>query len=238
MDIDQVEAEVLYTDVQGGPGSTKPVTTKDHGDLRGVELRRGRVLLARSEAAARGVPGPDPRHRCRRARRSASAEGACPPAPAVPTDIGFAPYWDKVYDPLWDTIEETGITISQHVGAMQYSTSRPRPHAAQGHQQSLPPIFMSESLAGWIVSGIRTPPATSGRAGGSGPRLIPYMLDRLDRMQHRHGWDHFDMPITELPSFYWRRNMAATFEEDELGIAARPYRCREPPLATDYPHPD
>ena len=68
---------------------------------------------------------------------------------------------------------------------------------------------------------------------------IPYYLERLDTMVG-HGWDTFaDKPISEKPSFYWHRNMAATFEQDLVGVRNR-YDIGIENLmsATDYPHPD
>jgi predicted TIM-barrel fold metal-dependent hydrolase len=47
------------------------------------------------------------------------------------------------------------------------------------------------------------------------------------------------MPLNELPSYYWSHNMAATFEEDELGLELRDRIGVDNLLwATDYPHPD
>ena len=45
--------------------------------------------------------------------------------------------------------------------------------------------------------------------------------------------------IQELPSFYFHRNMMATFEEDVFGVEQR-HRIGVDNLmwATDYPHPD
>ena len=245
MDIDQVEAEVLYTDVQGGAGfyeagDDEAITaTFEAWNSAAVEFcsHDPKRLLA-----VYPVPIHDIDAGVHEVERLAAEGARALQLPLYPLDIGFAPYWDKVYDPLWDTIEETGITISQHVGAMQYlldlAVHDPTPPKAI--MQSLPPIFMSEALAGWIVSGIfERHPRLQVVLVEAGLGWIPYMLDRLDRMQHRHGWDHFDMPITELPSFYWRRNMAATFEEDELGIVLRDRIGVENLLwATDYPHPD
>ena len=57
-------------------------------------------------------------------------------------------------------------------------------------------------------------------------------------MKERHGWDHYEM-LKELPSFYWHRNMMATFEEDTFGVAQRQLLGVDNLMwATDYPHPD
>jgi predicted TIM-barrel fold metal-dependent hydrolase len=47
------------------------------------------------------------------------------------------------------------------------------------------------------------------------------------------------MALDERPSHYWHHNMAATFEEDELGLELRDRIGIDNLLwATDYPHPD
>ena len=69
---------------------------------------------------------------------------------------------------------------------------------------------------------------------------IPYFLERLDTMEASHGWDTFEgKVITEKPSFYWHRQMYATFESDIVGVRNR-YDIGVENLmwATDYPHPD
>jgi predicted TIM-barrel fold metal-dependent hydrolase len=64
------------------------------------------------------------------------------------------------------------------------------------------------------------------------------MLDRLDRVSVKGKWADRGMPAGK-PSDYWYRNMAATFEEDELGLSLRERIGVENLLwATDYPHPD
>ena len=69
---------------------------------------------------------------------------------------------------------------------------------------------------------------------------IPYFLERLDNMAEMHGWDTFPAKaITEKPSFYWHRNMAATFEIDHVGMRLVDLIGYENLMwATDYPHPD
>ena len=96
--------------------------------------------------------------------------------PLSPWDMGLDPYWDEVYDPLWDTLQETGIPISQHVGMNSYLAAimQVDPTPFKGIFQSLPPIFMSEIVASWIISGTleRFPglKSCSSRPGSAGSR--------------------------------------------------------------------
>jgi uncharacterized protein len=246
MDIDRVEAEVLYTDAAAGASFYEMADPA--GTLAAFQAFNSAAVEFASHDPKRLLPVYlVPIHDIVAAVAEVSrlaAEGArAVHVPLYPVDLGFAPYWDRVYDPLWSAIAEQDLVVSQHVGALDYLTTVVAAHdptPVKGIFQSLPPIFMAESLAGWIVSGVfERHPRLRVVLVEAGLGWIPYMLDRLDRMQHRHGWQHFDMPIKEMPSSYWRRNMAATFEEDELGIFLRDRIGVENLMwATDYPHPD
>ena len=136
------------------------------------------------------------------------------------------------------------MPISQHVGASRYLlgdvlSEDPTPY--KGIFQSLPPIFMSECIVDWTVSGVleRWPDLRIVLVE-AGIGWIPYFLERLDTMAENHGWKTFpDHAIAEKPSFYWHRNMAATFEQDLTGIRLLDLIGIENLMwATDYPHPD
>jgi predicted TIM-barrel fold metal-dependent hydrolase len=163
--------------------------------------------------------------------------------PLIPREVGAPPYWDKSYDPLWEALSDAGIPISQHVGANSYLANIIEEDETpfKGITQSLPPIFMSECVADWTVSGVLERwPNLKVVLVEAGIGWIPYFLERLDTMVDNHGWNTFaGNPISEKPSFYWRRNMAATFEQDLIGVKNR-YDIGIENLmwATDYPHPD
>ncbi len=161
--------------------------------------------------------------------------------PLYPTDLGFPGYWDASYDPLWAALSEVEIPVSQHVASNAY-LARIRaedPTPMRGVMHALPNIFMAEALGFWIVTGILERfPRLRVVLVEAGLGWLPYFLERLDRIQDKHGWrKHGGIP--EKPSFYWRRQMAATFEEDELGMRIRHEIGVENLMwATDYPHPD
>jgi uncharacterized protein len=105
----------------------------------------------------------------------------------------------------------------------------------------LPPIFMSECVADWTVSGVLDRwPGLRVVLVEAGIGWIPYFLERLDTMVTNHGWKTFpEHAIKEKPSYYWYRNMAATFEQDLAGIRLLDLIGVENLMwATDYPHPD
>ncbi|MFI5054033.1 MAG: amidohydrolase family protein, partial [Acidimicrobiia bacterium] len=106
--------------------------------------------------------------------------------------------------------------------------------------QVMPPIMMAQPMVELILTGTFTRhPGLRVVLVEAGLSWIPYMLDRLDRVSHKSKWVERGMALAELPSTYWFTNMAATFEEDELGLELR-HRIGVDNLlwATDYPHPD
>ncbi len=243
MDVDGVEAEVLYSDVLCGVS------------YNGMSNAGRRACFQAFNDAALDFASHDPKRllavyivpivdideAVSEVTRLAKAGARALMVPLYPTDIGLSHYSDKRYEKLWATIQETGIAISQHVSANQalFDIMSYDPTPAKGIFQSLPPIFMAEILAGWIVPGtLERFPKLKIVLVEAGLGWIPYFLQRLDTMRERHGWDHYEM-LPELPSFYWQRQMMATFEEDTYGVSQR-HRIGVDNLmwATDYPHPD
>ncbi len=244
MDTDEVDAEVLYLDSTGGAG------------MYGLEGDMCLAAFQAFNAAASDWASLDPKRllpvyllplhdidaAVREVTRIAKDGGRAVQLPLYPTEIGLEPYWDTRYDPLWSVIGEVGLPISQHVGTHSYLSNlmHQDPTSAKGLFQSLPPIFMSEVLGSWVVTGILERfPKLRIVLVEAGLGWIPYYLERLDRMQERHGWNTFPGMIKQKPSFYWYRQMSATFEEDEFGIKNRADIGVENLMwATDYPHPD
>ncbi|MBJ22750.1 MAG: amidohydrolase [bacterium] len=243
MDIDGVEAEVLYTSVEAGITYN---SIPEGGRLACFQAFNNAALDFAATDPKRLVvvyivPIVEIGEAIAEVQRLAREGARAFQLPLYPTELGLPPYFDAAYDPLWAAIEETGIPISQHVGAndalwniLGYDTT-----PARGIFQSLPPIFMAEVIANWIVGRVfERFPKLKVVLVESGLGWIPFYLGRLDTMKHRHGWDHYDM-LKELPSFYWHQNMAATFEEDTFGVAQRHVLGVENLLwASDYPHPD
>jgi predicted TIM-barrel fold metal-dependent hydrolase len=243
MNTDAVEAEVLYSDVECGVAFN---SMTDGGRVAAFRAFNDAAIEFASADPKRLlivylIPIVDVEEAVGEVERLARAGAKAFMLPLYPTDLGLPPYFDPRYDPLWAAISETGIPISQHVGANEalWQINRYDTTPAKGIFQSLPPVFMAEPLANWIVGGVFVRfPKLRVVLVEAGLGWIPYYLERLDTMKVRHGWDTYDM-LPELPSHYWHQNMMATFEEDTYGVSQR-HRLGVDNLmwATDYPHPD
>ena len=150
------------------------------GDVRSVEHRRSRVLLARPEAPARGLPRADPRHRGRRARRSSgSASRRCArvATPALPARPRLRAVLGQGLRPA---VGSDRRTEHDHQPARRHHElparrhRRARPDAAQGHHAVAAAdlhVGVARGLAG--LGRARTAPRPEGRARGGRPRLDP-----------------------------------------------------------------
>jgi predicted TIM-barrel fold metal-dependent hydrolase len=244
METDGVDAEILYV---GNGGAAYYELGVDH-----VEAFRAANSSAIEWASVDPkrlmpvyiLPIADMKVAVGELERVAAEHGKAVQLPLVPREQGLPPYWDTFYDPLWEALSGTGIPISQHVGACRYLSEDvldEDPTPFKGIFQSLPPIFMAENIADWCVSGVLERwPDLRVVLVEAGIGWIPYFLERLDTMAENHGWDTFpEKVIEEKPSFYWHRNMAATFEQDLIGVRNRYHIGVENLMwATDYPHPD
>jgi predicted TIM-barrel fold metal-dependent hydrolase len=244
MDIDKVDAEILYTNITGG---TEFYGLDNDACLASFQAFNSAAIEFSSVNPDRLIPVyilplHDIEEATKELQRIANEGARAIQLPLYPTECDLAPYWDEVYEPLWSAIAEIGLPISQHVGASDYlmDIMRRDPTPAKGVFQSLPPIFMAEVVASWIVPGVfDRHPNLKVVLVESGLGWIPYYIARLDKMAERHGWEQLGMTLREQPSYYWHHNMFASFEEDEFGIRVRDAIGVENLLwATDYPHPD
>ena len=238
MDRDGVEAEVLYSEL----------SSFRHFHLAG---RNGGWWRVPSTITWPSSPASTPSASwCRTSspsststtrRRGATAgrpRGPFGAAPQLPVRAGFADYHDARYDPLWSALEETSISISQHLGPKEslWDVFRRDPLPQKAIFTSLPAMALAENLAWWILTGIlERHPRLQIVFVEPGLGWVPYYLDILDRRVGKYA-----MPeITELPSEYFRRNMMLTFMDDPARGRACVTRLGVENImwSTDFPHP-
>lgn len=238
MDRDGVEAEVLYSEVSAFrsfglvKGDWKPISrafTDFMADFASADPRR---LLASYQVPIIDIP-----YAVAEVQRLAGLGARSVHLPNHPSEVGLPDYHDPVYDPLWGVLQETGLSISHHLGVRnslwEVFVRDPTPQAAIF--TSFPNLAISEVVAWWILTG------TLERFPGLQivfvePSLywLPGFLAQLDKKS-----SVYDLPGVRLkPSEYFRRNMACTFMDDEVGLEMRHAVGVENILwSTDFPHP-
>ena len=153
-------------------------------------------------------------------------------------DIDHVNYNLPHFDPMWALIEETGMPITFHV-----STGRD-PRAARGNggavinyvTHSLAPTI--EPVANLCASGVLEKfPKIRFATIEAGIGWVPWLLTAMDEAYKKHHmWVR--PKLQGLPSDYYRAHGAATFQEDETGLALAESSDLVDNFmwANDYPH--
>jgi len=144
----------------------------------------------------------------------------------------------KMFDPLWEVIQDCDLAITFHV-----STGRdPRAARKDGGavinyvSHSLAPTI--EPIANLCASGVieRYPRLRFGSIE-AGIGWVPWAMQAMDEAYHKHHMWVFPK-LKKLPSEYFRSNGFASFQEDPPGLdLAHKYDLTKNFLwANDYPH--
>ncbi len=155
---------------------------------------------------------------------------------------GMVPLWHEQWEPIWRAGAECGVPIHLHsIGGPvddRWLDASNRLHFRRfaATKTTAFQIGMLEVLAEVMWSGaLERHPELRVILGESGIGWIPYALERMDT-----EWDQFkDAGLRLLPSEYWRRQMAATFQDDQTGIDNIERLGAETLMwGADFPHPD
>ena len=155
------------------------------------------------------------------------------------------PLNSDIYDPLWAVVQDLELPVHVHVAVGDPRLSKPlgndNPHIHGAYPAAMNDNFMGtyEALSKVIFGGMleRFPRLkfvlVESRIG-----WLPFFLERSDNVfqRHRH-WSK--LQLKEPPSFYFHRQVYATFIEDRAGIEAR-HRIGVDNImwSSDYPHTD
>ena len=147
---------------------------------------------------------------------------------------------DRAWDELWSAAESTGLPISFH---LKGGTS-PKLHYEMGRWKSAAfatvlPLQLDEPLATMVFSGaLERHPGLKLVLAESGVGWLPYFLTRMD-LEWRNLRDKIDYAPASPPSELFRRQVLATFEEEELAPHFIPHLGAAACMwASDYPHTD
>ncbi len=154
------------------------------------------------------------------------------------------PYDDPAYDPFWRAAEALDLPVSLHIIAGRGRVSNAVSNAVQGKTHS-GVWYMSvlheiqDSLARIVFGGVlhRFPKLRIVSAEND-VGWIPHFMYRMDHCHEKYSaiWPN---ATPEPPSFYLRRQLFATFQDDPVGPATHQIFGRDNYMwASDFPHSD
>jgi predicted TIM-barrel fold metal-dependent hydrolase len=158
--------------------------------------------------------------------------------PNFPSEHDMPDYHDERYEPLWHAFEETGVVVANHLTLKEglWDVFRRDPTPQKGLFTALPGFAIAETLEWYILTGVleRHPKL---RVVFVEPGLfwLPGFVRYLDSRMHHH----YEFPgVKELPSTYFRNQMAVTFVHEPEGVELRHQIGLNNVLwSTDFPHP-
>ena len=151
------------------------------------------------------------------------------------------PLWRQEFAPIWAAAHECGSIVHLHTIGPKIDTSQatsPREVASWlGGWLTSFQLRMIDRVAELVFGGIlHAHPDMRVVIGESGIGWLPYVLERMDD-QWRQRFTHLE--LTMPPSGYWNRQMAATFQVDEAGLAlAERIGVHTLMWGNDFPHGD
>ena len=236
MDLDGVDAEVLYV---GGPLSTTDrelylASVRGYNqwlaDFCSVAPRRllgmGAVPIQTPELAVTEI---------KKIKELGLAGAYIPLFPGQDDDYGT-----EQWNPMWDAFKETGLPIGLHVGGKRPGT--PTKNIFESAPQFMTGLIMSKMTMAEAVSELihglvmqRYPElkfiAVEGQIG-----WCTFFQEYSDHLWEKHRY-WTKSQLQEPPSFYFKRQVFATFMEDASGLRERHHLGIDNIMwASDYPH--
>jgi predicted TIM-barrel fold metal-dependent hydrolase len=241
MDTDGVEAEVLYSEVS----AFRYLADMKEGMSESVRAFND-VLQAFAEPDPKRlivsyqIPIHDIEVAVAEVKRVVGLNAKSLQLPVFPSEFGLPEYFDERYDPLFALIEETGLPICCHIGLNTNldDLMRRDPTPNKGVMVPVTGLMTAEAFGMWIMGGVFEKfPGLKVVFVEPGLAWVAWWLHLVDDMATRQGYAF--PAITELPSFYFRRNVFLTFIEERIALERlRDVIGVENMLwSTDFPHP-
>ena len=258
MTIDGVDAEILYGMTNAGMRIGNPeVLTATYRVYNQWVADFGNSVPGRWYGLA-CVPIDDPVQAAEELRRAAKLGGIRGGELYVSGTTKPIYLRDGYWDPLWEAAAETHLPISFHIGGGGIKVPGPiEGQEAQKSFQSVNPTqnemgFVGTSLplgqlsgSEWLISIIMSGaceayPDFQFVLGECGAGWIPFITERMDiKFKDSMLDDKFDPPLRLMPSEYWHRQGATTFQNDPcVGYMAEFIGVDNLMWGSDYPHPD
>jgi predicted TIM-barrel fold metal-dependent hydrolase len=241
MELDGVEAEVLYTTL-----GFRLFWLKDAGLQRACFHVYNDWLAAYCSYAPRRLKGLalislyDPKagaqelERCARLGLKGAMIWCSPPADQ--------PYSSEIYDPFWAAAQDLDMPVSLHAITGMERISWEYGAEKRALRQTVTPHEIEKSFSILILSGVLERfPRLKIVSAENNCGWLPYYLQRMDRGFARFGPSGTVTPwptkLTLKPSEYFRRQMYCTFIDDSFGVASRHWIGVDNIMwSSDYPH--
>jgi predicted TIM-barrel fold metal-dependent hydrolase len=145
-------------------------------------------------------------------------------------------YGDPSYDPFWAAAQDLGTPISLHI-----LTERRGGSDFQSVMKGYPALHHSveKSLTEIIFAGVLERfPKLRFVSVEDDIGWIPHFLQRLDHSFEKYRYLE-KSTIANPPSYYFRRQVAATFQDDRVGVVMRDFiGVKSLMWGSDFPHSD
>ena len=242
MDKDGVYAEVLYSELSAfrqfhlAGDHWKTVARAFNDSLADfVAVNPDRLV------ASYQLPIIDIDHAVEEVHRLAALGARSVQLPNYPIELGFPPYHDAAYNPLWAALSETNLTISQHLGLKNtlFDIYRADPTPYKSIFTSMPGMMIVENLSFWLMTGVleRFPKLRVVFVEPSFEIFVLW-LQMLDS-SWRRGRDHQFPGVTNLPSETFHQQISLTLIGGDRQSLEQRYEVGVENImwSTDFPHP-
>jgi predicted TIM-barrel fold metal-dependent hydrolase len=151
------------------------------------------------------------------------------------------PYSDPVYDRFWAAAQDLRIPVSLHIVTERRTAPASNPARISIMKQYVTLHHgIEKSLTELICGGVLERfPELKIVSVENDIGWIPHFMQRADHAYDRYRFLERDGAIPQPPSFYMRRQVSATFQDDRVGIVTREMvGVNNLMWASDYPHSD
>jgi predicted TIM-barrel fold metal-dependent hydrolase len=142
-----------------------------------------------------------------------------------------------VWDPLWAAAQAHNLPLSLHI-----LTGRKGSGIGASVMKSYPslPHSIERSLSDLIFGGVLERfPKLQLVSAENDIGWIGHYLQRMDHAYEKYQYLEKTTVIPEPPSFYFKRQVHATFQDDRIGVLTREYAGVDNLMwASDFPHSD
>jgi predicted TIM-barrel fold metal-dependent hydrolase len=152
------------------------------------------------------------------------------------------PYSSEIYDPFWAVAQDLDMPVSLHAITGMERIQWEYGAEKRALRQTVTPHEIEKSFSILILSGVLERfPRLKIVSAENNCGWLPYYLQRMDRGFARFGPSGTVTPwptkLTLKPSEYFRRQMYCTFIDDSFGVASRHWIGVDNIMwSSDYPH--